>query len=62
MECFEPDTKKIRFQSEEEMNKNYETYNFEELKGREITGVIIKAKEEDGKLKVVFANPPIRWS
>ncbi len=62
MECFDPDTKKMRFQSEEEMNKDYETYDFEEFKDREITRAIIKAKEEDEKLKVVFANPPIRWS
>ena len=54
---FSANLEEARFQSEEEMNKNYETYDFEELKDREITGAIIKAKEEDGKLKVVFAKP-----
>lgn len=54
---FSANLEEARFQSEEEMNKNYETYDFEELKDREITGAIIKAKEEDGKLKVTFAKP-----
>lgn len=54
---FSANLEEARFQSEEEMNKNYETYDFEGLKDREITGAIIKAKEEDGKLKVVFAKP-----
>lgn len=54
---FSANLEEARFQSEEEMNQNYETYDFEELKDREITGAIIKAKEEDGKLKVVFAKP-----
>lgn len=54
---FSANLEEARFQSEEEMNRNYETYDFEELKDREITGAIIKAKEEDGKLKVVFAKP-----
>lgn len=54
---FSANLEEARFQSGEEMNRNYETYDFEELKDREITGAIIKAKEEDGKLKVVFAKP-----
>ena len=54
---FSANLEEARFQSEEEMNKNYGTYDFEELKDREITGAIIKAKEEDGKLKVAFAKP-----
>lgn len=54
---FSANLEEARFQSEEEMNKNYETYDFEELKDKEVTGAIIKAKEEDGKLKVVFAKP-----
>lgn len=54
---FSANLEEARFQSEEEMNKNYETYDFEELKDREITGAIIKAKEEDGTLKVTFAKP-----
>ena len=54
---FSANLEEARFQSGEEMNKNYETYDFEELKDREITGAIIKAKEKDGKLKVVFAKP-----
>lgn len=54
---FSANLEEARFQSEEEMNKNYETYGFEELKDRKITGAIIKAKEEDGHLKVTFAKP-----
>lgn len=54
---FSANLEESRFQSEEEMNKNYETYDFEEFKDREVTGAIIKAKKEDGKLKVVFAKP-----
>ena len=54
---FSANLEEARFQSEEEMNKNYETYDFDELKDREITGAIIKAKEEAGKLKVAFAKP-----
>ena len=54
---FSANLEEARFQNEEEMNQNYGTYDFEELKDREITGAIIKAKEEDGKLKVVFAKP-----
>lgn len=54
---FSANLEEARFQSEEEMNKNYETYDFEELKDRKITGAIIKAKEEDGHLKVTFAKP-----
>ena len=54
---FSANLEEARFQSEEEMNKNYETYDFEELKDREVTGAIIKAKEEDGRLKVAFAKP-----
>lgn len=54
---FSANLEEARFQSEEEMNKNYETCDFEELKDREITGAIIKAKEEDGHLKVTFAKP-----
>ena len=54
---FSANLEEARFQSEEEMNKNYETYDFEELKDREVTGAIIKAKEEDGRLKIAFAKP-----
>lgn len=54
---FSANLEEARFQNEEEMNQNYETYDFEELKDREITGAIIKAKEADGKLKVTFAKP-----
>lgn len=54
---FSANLEEARFQSGEEMNKNYETYDFEGLKDREITGAIIKAKEEDGKLKATFAKP-----
>lgn len=46
-----------RFQSEEEMNRNYQTFDYEELKDKEITGALIQAKEKDGHLKVTFSKP-----
>lgn len=46
-----------RFQSEEEMKRNYQTFDYEELKDTEITGALIQAKEKDGHLKVTFSKP-----
>ena len=46
-----------RFQSEEEIAKNYKTLNFNELKNHEIVGTPIMEKESSGELKVTFAKP-----
>lgn len=46
-----------RFQSEKELDENYQTFDFDELKEKEITGALIKAKEENGHLRVSFAKP-----
>lgn len=46
-----------RFQSEEEIAKNYKTLNFNELKDYEIVGTPIMEKESSGELKVTFAKP-----
>ena len=46
-----------RFQSEDEINKNYKTYYFNELHNVDITGTPIIAKEAKDGLKVTFAKP-----
>jgi len=46
-----------RFQSEKELDENYQTFDFDELKDREITGALIKAKSESNHLRVTFAKP-----
>lgn len=54
---FSANLEEARFQSEEELNKNYQTFDYTELKNNEVTGALIKAKEEDGHLKVTFSKP-----
>jgi type IV secretion system protein VirD4 len=46
-----------RFESDEEIDKNFTTVDFDELKGKEIAGTPIKAVEADGHLRVTFAKP-----
>ena len=46
-----------RFQSNKELDKNFKTFDYESLKNIEITGSLIKAEEEKGKLKVTFSKP-----
>ena len=46
-----------RFQSDEELSKNFTTLDWEELKDREIVGTPIKAKESDGRLSITFSKP-----
>ncbi len=46
-----------RFQSDDEIEKNYKTYSFSELKDVDITGTPIIAKDTKGGLKVTFAKP-----
>ena len=50
-------TENSRFQSEEEIERNFKVIDFDDLKDADITGSVIKAEEKDGKLKVVFAKP-----
>ena len=46
-----------RFQSNKELDKNFKTFDYESLKNIEITGSLIKAEEEKGKLNVTFSKP-----
>lgn len=46
-----------RFQTDDDLKRNYKIYDFNELKDVEITGSIIKAEEKGGHLKVVFTKP-----
>jgi type IV secretion system protein VirD4 len=46
-----------RFQSKEELQKNYKTYDFDELKNVELVGTPIQAKERHDHLLVTFSKP-----
>ena len=46
-----------RFQSDEEMKKNYDTYPFSKLHEAEITGTPIKAVSNRNEVEVTFAKP-----
>lgn len=46
-----------RFQSDEEMKKNYDIYPFSELHEVEITGTPIKAASDRNEVEVTFAKP-----
>ncbi len=46
-----------RFQTDEELEKNFKVIDFKELKKIDITGSIVKAVEKNKSLKVTFAKP-----
>lgn len=46
-----------RFQSDEELKKNFTTLDWNELKDHEIIGTPIKAKESEGRLSITFSKP-----
>lgn len=54
---FEGNLESAHFQSDAEMEKNYETLDWDELPDREMVGTPIKAIEKDGHLKITFAKP-----
>ena len=54
---FKGNLEESRFQSDEELKKNFKIYDFNELKNVEITGSILKAEQNGGHLKVVFSKP-----
>ena len=54
---FEGNLEEAHFQSEEEIERNYKTYPFDELKGIDIVGTPIIAKETKKGLEVTFAKP-----
>ena len=54
---FKGNLEESRFQSDEELEKNFKIYDFNELKNVEITGSILKAEQKGGHLKVVFSKP-----
>lgn len=54
---FKGNLEESRFQSDEELKKNFKIYDFNELKNVEITGSILKAEQKGGHLKVVFSKP-----
>lgn len=54
---FKGNLEESRFQSDEELKKNFKIYDFNELKNVNITGSILKAEEKGGHLKVVFSKP-----
>lgn len=54
---FEGNLEEAHFQTEAEIKKNYKTYSFDELKGVDIVGTPIIAKETKKGLQVTFAKP-----
>ena len=54
---FKGNLEESRFQSDEELKKNFKIYDFNELKNVNITGSILKAEQKGWHLKVVFSKP-----
>ncbi len=46
-----------RFQTDKDLETNFQIVDYEELKNTEIVGSVIKAEEKNGRMKVVFAKP-----
>ena len=46
-----------RFQTDKDLETNFQIVDYEELKNTEIIGSVIKAEERNGRMKVVFAKP-----
>lgn len=54
---FDGNLEQSRFQTEEEIQRNFENLDYAKLPDKEIIGTMIRAEEKDGRLTTTFAKP-----